>query len=148
MWDPGLHFDEVRRATLEGYQRHFNCKTTIGRGTPDQPGLVLCVEPKAGQCQGLVFRIAAAIADQESRLFWRREMIFGGYLANFLRIRTPQGGVDALVLLSNPGHPSHVCDMNLIDTAAVIASAQGCPWQQLGLPGPIGGSAQPPGDSR
>lgn len=131
LWDPGFHFDEVRRATLEGHQRQFNYKTTIGRGTPDQPGLVLSVEPQAGRCQGLVFRIDASIADQESRLFWRREMIFGGYQPNFLPIRTPQGSVDALVLVSNPGHPSHAGDMNLQETAAVIASARGTHGRNL-----------------
>lgn len=131
LWDPGFYFDEVRRATLEGHQRQFNYKTTIGRGTPDQPGLVLSVEPQAGHCQGLVFRIDASIADQESRMFWRREMIFGGYQPIFLPIRTPQGSVDALVLRSNPGHPSHAGDMSLHETAAVIASACGSHGRNL-----------------
>lgn len=126
LWDPGFHFDEVRRATLEGHQRQFSYKTAIGRGTPDLPGLVLSVEPQAGRCQGLAFRIDASIADQESRLFWRREMIFGGYRPRLLPVLTPQGRVDdALVLVSNPDHPSHAGGMTLHETAAIIACARG-----------------------
>lgn len=131
LWDPGFHFTEVRRATLEGHQRQFNYKTTIGRGTPDQPGLVLSVEPQAGCCHGLAFRIDASIADRESRLFWRREMLFGGYQPHLLPVRTPQGCVDALVLLSNPGHPSHAGAISLHESAAIIASACGSHGRNL-----------------
>lgn len=125
MWDPGVHFSEVRRATLEGYQRRFSYWTTIGRGAPDRPGLVLSLEPRSGHCQGLVFRIDAAIARQESRYFWRREMIVGGYQPRVLPLSTPQGKVNALVLASNPGHHSHAGEMTLHEAAGVIASARG-----------------------
>ena len=40
MWNPGFHFGEVRRACLPGFARRFALSTTIGRGTPDCPGLV------------------------------------------------------------------------------------------------------------
>lgn len=125
MWDPGLHFTEVRRASLTGYQRRFSCMTTLGRGTVDQPGLVLALEPHAGACEGVVFRIDASVADHESLLFWRREMILGGYQPVFLPVVTPQGPVRALTLRSNPGHPSHAAHLDLDDTAAIIARACG-----------------------
>ena len=32
MWDPGLHFSEVRTAEVEGYQRRFTLKSIGGRG--------------------------------------------------------------------------------------------------------------------
>ncbi|MDP2163383.1 MAG: gamma-glutamylcyclotransferase [Hydrogenophaga sp.] len=125
MWDPALHFTEVRRATLTGYQRRFSCKTTIGRGTVDQPGLVVALEPQGGACEGLVFRIDASLADQESQLFWRREMILGSYQPRFLQATTPQGSVRALALLSNPDHASHAAHLNLQETAAIIGRACG-----------------------
>lgn len=125
IWDPGMHFTEVRRATLAGYQRRFNCKTTIGRGTVQQPGLVLALEPQAGTCQGVVFRIDAAVAEQETRLFWRREMIFGSYLPTWLPLTTPQGNLQALALVSNPRHPHHAAGLTRDDTAAIIRCASG-----------------------
>lgn len=41
MWDPGFHFAEVRRADLNGYQRRFTFKATVGRGSPEHPCLML-----------------------------------------------------------------------------------------------------------
>ena len=125
MWDPALHFKEVRRATLDAYQRRFSYLTTIGRGNAEQAGLVLSLEPQPGHCEGLAFCIDASIAEQESRLFWRREMIVGGYQPRLLPVSTPQGGLLALTLVSNPGHASHAGELGLEQAAYIIRRAQG-----------------------
>ncbi|RQO84126.1 gamma-glutamylcyclotransferase [Acidovorax sp. FJL06] len=126
MWNPGFHFDEVRRAHLPGYARRFALGTTIGRGTPDCPGLVLTLEPDASQtCEGLAFRIPAPLVGAESRLLWRREMIAGAYCPALLPLPTPQGTVQALVLVANPRHPLHRGDLSMQATAATIARACG-----------------------
>ena len=126
LWNPGIHFDEVRRARLAGFARRFALGTTIGRGTPDRPGLVLTLQRESGEhCEGLVFRIPAELVEAESRLLWRREMIHGSYCPGFQPLHTPQGGVRALVLSSNTAHPLHRGGLSLDDTAAIIASAQG-----------------------
>jgi cation transport protein ChaC len=126
MWNPGFHFDEVRRACLPGYGRRFALGTTIGRGTPDCPGLVLTLEPDASQiCEGLAFRIPAPLVDAESRLLWRREMITGAYCPQLLALPTPQGDVQALVLVANTTHPLYRGDLSMQTTAATIATACG-----------------------
>ncbi|HAU58545.1 MAG TPA: gamma-glutamylcyclotransferase [Comamonadaceae bacterium] len=125
MWNPGIHFREVRRARLDGFARRFALATTIGRGTPECPGLVLTLQRQAGVCHGLVFRIHHALVETESRLLWRREMIRGGYCPALLPLETPQGGVEALVLTANTAHPQYRHDLSLQDTAAIIASACG-----------------------
>lgn len=126
MWNPGFHFDEVRRARLPGYGRRFALGTTIGRGTPDCPGLVLTLEPDASQiCEGLAFRIPAPLVDAESRLLWRREMITGAYCPQLLALPTPQGEVLALVLVANTTHPLYRGDLSMQATAATIATACG-----------------------
>ncbi len=125
MWNPGIHFDEVRRARLEGHGRRFALATTIGRGTPDCPGLVLTLQPGPGACEGLVFRIPRALVEAESRMLWRREMIRGGYCPALLPLETPQGRVRALVLTANTAHPQYREGLSLQDTAATIASARG-----------------------
>ena len=125
MWDPGFHFEEVRLAELPGYHRRFSYRTTIGRGTTERPALVLALEPGAGPCRGLVFRIAAARAQIESAVVWRREMIRGGYRPIFLSVATPQGEVTALAFASNPSHADHVGELPITETAAMIACATG-----------------------
>lgn len=125
MWNPAIHFDEVRRARLADHARRFALATTIGRGTPDSPGLVLTLQRGVGDCEGLAFRIPQALLERESRMLWRREMIHGSYCPGFQPLHTPQGGVRALVLSANTAHPLHRGGLSLDDTAAIIASAQG-----------------------
>lgn len=125
VWNPGFHFDEVRRASLQGFARRFALSTTIGRGTPDCPGLVLTLQRDTGHCQGLAFRIPSALVEAESRLLWRREMIHGSYCPVLLPLQTPQGLVQALVLTANTAHPHHCGDLSMQATAATIARACG-----------------------
>ena len=58
MWDPGIHFSEVRLAHLDGYQRRFTYRITAGRGTPECPALMLSLERRAGCCRGLAFLVS------------------------------------------------------------------------------------------
>ena len=125
MWDPGFHFAEVRLADLDGYRRRFSYRSSVGRGTPERPALMLSLEPGPGRCSGLVFRIAAELADAESQILWRREMLRNGYTPALLPAATPQGEVTALVFAANPAHPDHVGELALDDAAAVIACASG-----------------------
>ena len=125
MWDPGIHFAEVRRADLPGHGRRFSYRTIMGRGTPACPALTLSLEPAAACCSGLAFRIAADRADAESALLWRREMLRDGYRPALLPVATPQGEVTALVFASNHAHPDYVGAMSLVDEARIIASACG-----------------------
>jgi cation transport protein ChaC len=124
-WDPGFHFDEVRLAELPGWQRRFSHRTHLGRGSIECPGLMLTLEPAAGACHGLAFRIAAPAAAHESAMVWRREMIRGIYRPCLLPLRTPQGEVRALVFAVNAAHADHVGELPLDDTAAIIARAEG-----------------------
>jgi len=125
MWDPGVRFAEVRRADLEGYQRRFTYRITLGRGSPDRPGLMLSLESGIGCCRGLAFRIAADLADAETAILWRREMIRGGYTPVMQSMKTPQGSITALVFSANHSHSEHVGELPLNETAAIIASASG-----------------------
>ncbi|MCT6716869.1 gamma-glutamylcyclotransferase [Acidovorax sp. K2F] len=129
MWNPGFHFGEVRRACLPGFARRFALSTTIGRGTPDCPGLVLTLQRTGDEdpqgCEGLAFRIPAPLVEDESRLLWRREMITGAYCPQLLPLPTPQGEVQALVLVANTAHTHYRANLSLQATAATIATACG-----------------------
>ena len=125
MWDPGFHFAEVRLADLHGYRRRFCFKSTLGRGSREQPALMLSLEPGSGCCTGLAFRIAADLADGESAILWRREMIRGSYTPALLPISTPQGDVTALVMTANTTHADYVGELPLDGAAAMIACAAG-----------------------
>lgn len=127
MWDPGFHFAEVRLAELPSYQRRFTYWTRIARGTRERPALMLTLErqPDPAPCVGLAFRIAADVAETESGMLWRREMVRNGYCPAWLPVSTPQGPLSALVFTCNHGHADYAGEMSLDDTAAVIAVATG-----------------------
>ncbi len=126
MWDPAIHFDEVRLADLAGYQRRFTFKSHLGRGCQEHPALMLALEACGmGQCRGLVFRIAPERVDVESTMLWRREMIRGSYCPRLLPVDTPQGSVNAVVFTANPDHGDYVGELPLPVTAAMIAKASG-----------------------
>jgi glutathione-specific gamma-glutamylcyclotransferase len=125
MWDPGFQFSEVRLADAEGYQRRFTLKIDLGRGSLEYPALMLSLEPQAGRCHGLAFRIAADAVHAESAILWRREMLRGGYAPAMVPMTTPQGPITALAFVSNRAHPSYVGELPLSETAAIIASGKG-----------------------
>ena len=125
MWDPALHFCEIRRASLTAHQRRFSFHTHLGRGSPDCPGLMLSLDRQAGMCHGLAFRIAADQVETESCILWRREMIRGNYQPELLPVHTPQGEVNALVFTSTPHHADAAGELALEQAARVIATARG-----------------------
>jgi glutathione-specific gamma-glutamylcyclotransferase len=127
MWDPGFHFSEVRLADLHGYRRRFNYKTYVARGTRERPALMLSLERGTEQCccRGLAFRISGEVAEVESGMLWRREMLRGGYRPALLPMSTPQGDITALVMTANPAHPDYTGELPLDDTATIIATAVG-----------------------
>lgn len=125
MWDPAVHFEEVRRADLDGFARRFSYRTTLGRGTPDCPALMLSLDPATACCHGLAFRLAADSVACETAMLWQREMLRGGYCPLLLPMRTPQGEVEALVFASNPAHDGYVGPLPLAETARTIATACG-----------------------
>jgi cation transport protein ChaC len=132
MWDPAFHFDEIRLAKLGGHRRRFTFRTTMGRGSPEHPGLMLSLEAGDEDCDGLAFRISSARVEAESAILWRREMIRGVYAPALLTVQTPQGAVTALVFAGNAAHADHVGVQPLDETAAYIARGTGVLGTNLG----------------
>ena len=124
IWNPLFPVAEQRLASIYGYHRSFCLWSRLGRGTRDNPGLVLGLD-NGGSCSGLVLRIDAAHAHDELSLLWRREMITGAYAPTWVRARTPAGAVDAIAFVID--HHSHAYAGRLpeADIAANIRSASG-----------------------
>lgn len=80
---------------------------------------------KAGQCDGLVFRISAALVDLETEFMWRREMFSGSYRPVFLEVATPQGAVDALVFVMDQNNHRYMPELSEDMAARMIAVAEG-----------------------
>jgi cation transport protein ChaC len=90
IWNPTIHNTERRVARIEGWRRAFCLSTQAGRGSAENPGLVLGLEP-GGACVGVALRIAEASAVAELTLLWRREMLTGAYVPHWVDLLDEQG---------------------------------------------------------
>jgi cation transport protein ChaC len=90
IWNPQIHAVEHRTATVRGWHRAFCLSTRAGRGTSDNPGLVLGLDA-GGSCTGVAFRIAEDVLEAELALLWRREMLAGAYVPRWLDLEDEHG---------------------------------------------------------
>jgi glutathione-specific gamma-glutamylcyclotransferase len=106
MWNPALHFDDRVPASVRGWHRRFCLWLHMGRGSPENPGLMLALE-RGGACHGVVYRIAAARAREELMLAWKRELFTGAYLSRWVVAQTATGPVRAATFVANRNHPRY-----------------------------------------
>lgn len=125
IWNPALEITETRIGRIHGYHRRFCLETRIGRGTPEQPGLILGLD-RGGCCTGQVLRIDRAIAAHELDLLWKREMLNRSYIPKLLAVRCQDGSqVNAVTFVMNRASDSYVADLPITEKARVISTATG-----------------------
>lgn len=128
MWNPGIEAVEQSPATLRGYERKFHIWSSVGRGTPERPGLGLCLEPGAGSCRGIAYRLDMTTLDADLDYLWDREMGSGVYRPTWVPIEMDEGAHAervALTFVINPGHIQHAGPMPLEQMAIVMSGACG-----------------------
>ncbi len=124
IWDPAVYLEEYRYGRLVQWHRSFCMRILGSRATRDCPGLMVALEP-GGDCNGVAFRIPAALVDRETRFMWNREMFSGAYCPTFAAVMTPQGLVEALVFVMNPDALSYRPNIPEDEAARMIAVAEG-----------------------
>lgn len=124
IWNPLFDYAERVPATLDGFHRRFCLWSKHGRGSPDNPGLVLGLD-RGGSCCGVAFRIPRAIAARELRIVWRREMISDAYSARWLPARAGEREVRALALVINPENEHYAGKLSIEQMVETIATAAG-----------------------
>lgn len=125
MWDPGIHFTEVRRAFVPGVARRFILvDVNGGRGTRDAPGAMAALDRGDG-CHGLVFCIPAEVLEPETYSLWSRERIGGAYSPAFVPAQTAFGEVEALTFLADHSAPQIDPDLSHADQVRLIATGAG-----------------------
>ena len=124
MWDPSVDFVEVRKARCDGFSRSFCLWDEGGRGSPENPGLMLAID-QGGVCDGLAFRLAAGQLDHETFVLFRREMIAPAYRPAWLPLTTDHGPVTALAFVADRRQDKIRPGIPLDRQARMIATATG-----------------------
>lgn len=124
IWNPVVHCAAQTRAVVHGWHRKFCLHLTSGRGSPEQPGLMLALD-RGGACVGVSLRIPAAIVREELALVWRREMFTGSYDARWLHGRVGDAPARLLTFVANRAHPRYIGNLDEARIVRRIASARG-----------------------
>ena len=124
MWNPAIEFAERRAGTVNGWHRRFCLWLHMGRGSPDNPGLMLALD-RGGRCAGMLFRIPAADARAELLLAWRRELFTDAYRSRWVTAMTDAGPVRAVTFVVNRAHLRYAGRLDEASVAARLASATG-----------------------
>ncbi len=133
IWNPLFDYLERRVVTLDTWQRRFCLLAPVGRGTIDNPGLVLGLEQgdrsakcKYNPCQGIAYRLAVDDnLEAELLLLWRREMAVGSYIPTWVSANDGNREISALAFTVNPHHPVYVNNLSTEKLVTSLATAKG-----------------------
>jgi cation transport protein ChaC len=126
IWNPTIRVGERKVATALGWHRAFCLSTSAGRGTPDNPGLLLGLR-HGGTCTGAVLRVAEEDIAHELDVLWRREMVTGGYVPLWLDV-VDEGGAPlghAIGFTIDPDGPGYCDGLSEDETILRLATARG-----------------------
>ena len=124
MWDPAIHFDELRRAHAPDHVRSFCLWDKYARGSIEVPGLMAALDRGAG-CTGYALHIPAAQVEEETTQLCRRELIGPAYRAEFISCTTRQGPIEALTFTADHGSETIVSGLSIDTQARMLATATG-----------------------
>jgi cation transport protein ChaC len=124
MWNPAMHFAEQRGGRVVGWHRKYCLWLEAGRGSQENPGLMLGLD-RGGAAAGALFRVPADQARTELLLPFRRELFTYSYEARWVSVATPDGPVRAVTFVVNRDGPRYVRRLDLERVAQHISTASG-----------------------
>ena len=136
LWKTGFEYAERRLATLHGFSRSFCMSSIHYRGTPEDPGLVLALDPEPqAACHGVAFRVDAQLAENTLAYLRERELISSAYVEQFHPVTFHSGGqAEAVCYVINRDHHQYRGGLSLDQQAEIIAIAEGSTgknWEYL-----------------
>lgn len=125
IWNPLFEYIERRVVTIEGWQRQFCLLAPVGRGTIENPGLVLGLEP-GNRCEGIAYCLPIdERLESELLLLWRREMVVGSYIPTWITAKNGSQEIEVLTFTVNCQHPVYVNNFSTSKIVESLATAKG-----------------------
>ena len=124
VWNPAFEFAEKQRGRIFGFHRAYCIWTPLGRGSPENPGLMLALD-RGGSCAGAAFRIAADHLEEELSILWAREMALDSYVPTWVTVHIENGPVAGLTFTINRHHERYAGRLAPDVIAGHLATAEG-----------------------
>lgn len=127
MWNPSIRHVGRYVAELHGWSRRFCLWMRMGRGSEEEPGLMLGLDSTGDdrRCVGVAYRLDPAIAKEELMLVWRREMFSGAYQPKWLDATVEGRTVQVLAFVVDRNNERYVNDLTSQQTATYITTGRG-----------------------
>ena len=127
LWRPGFDFTTRQKALLKGFRRSFCMYSVTYRGTAENPGLVLALDPHHSEnCHGVAFHVAAENAVATHAYLQERELISSAYNEQNQTVELEDGSeVNAICYVINRDHSQYTGEICLETQAEIIARASG-----------------------
>lgn len=126
MWNPGFVHDAAEPAVIEGFHRALCVRSTIYRGTPERPGLVLGLDA-GGTCHGMAFRVPLPDWPQALAYLRAREQVTMVYREVEVQAQLTRGGaqVTALTFVVDRAHEQYMGALALAARIALVRQGHG-----------------------
>ena len=124
IWNPLFHYVERQNVIAHGFHRSFCLRSRHGRGSIEEPGLMLGLD-LGGCCNGVALRIPAKQVRHELTLVWRREMAIGSYAPRWITARAGKQKLTAVAFIVNHTHPHYAGKLPLETITKILAKAKG-----------------------
>lgn len=124
IWNPAFHWCDKIRGEVDGFHRSFCLWTKLGRGSEENPGLMLGLEP-GGSCNGLAYRIAEDAVETELDIIFRRELLSYAYLPTWVDVKTENRTIKAITFVMDQDHERYVGEIDEQTMIRHLATAVG-----------------------
>lgn len=122
IWSPEISYEHAEIGRLQGYQRAFCIRSTRYRGTPENPGVVLGLDP-GGSCTGLAFRLRPHERRAAIQKLYDREMRNRVYAPSIVPVHLESGGtIEALTFVANRESDAY----ERLDESQLLRRLTGC----------------------
>ncbi len=126
IWRPDFEHVEHRTCKAFGWRRSFCLDIVRWRATPQQPGLMMCMD-YGGCCHGVAFRLADGKDHEQMLRLLRREASYKEDLSSFRWIDVHDGKQKfrALTFWAAPRSPGYYVNLPIEEQAQRLARAAG-----------------------
>lgn len=124
LWNPAFNFEKSEPAKLFGFHRKFCLQLSMGRGSPQNPGLMLALD-HGGSCNGRAFFIPQNDVASETKILWMREMLSGAYKAKWCKMKSANQTLSGLTFVINRNHARYITGLEIDKTIELLATGSG-----------------------